>query len=1123
MEAQFDAASAYAEPAQGPIPAYAKLEFPGFSYYIQTLNVTIGRRPVASSSAAPIADIPEQQFLHTTSGDDVPVPAFTAPPDGHVDVDLGPLKSISRLHARIFYLAPGQPLIPSTAPDVDEDLIEAVQSLASSQQTGFDTATNPTAQAPAGTTTSSSSSSNSIPALASFPQRNGISIGPMSPSLSHPGVNGSIGSGGWDSAAGLLHATRGGLPIVNWSDQQDQQQVGRFILHVLGRNGAFVDDVWAEKDCCIALGKRTKIQIAERVFYFVLPRDVQDDEDDVATQFSGPSSHNLLLDPFFTKDSDADSSDSDEETSDSDLSEISGSADLDSSDEEDDSEQENDASDESEEGSDDDEDLSDGSSQAGHETDDGSDNDFVELPPPPPLSSRLPSGGSKVSSSTIGKGKGKGGDYARKNPANPPPMPKLNKGKAKATSAPNGSASTSTLNSPKSAAKNAAAAAASPSQNKIPAWMYAGIAGRKRKRGEAGSDDEPMKVGTPIGIEALEAAQRRAKANKSASSKAPAAEVPTGPAHQAQLHSTELVTGSSAPAATDPLPSTSTAAPLAKVEAKPAAAQPQSAPALPPAAPIVKAPVVPITAAPAPRQSSTKQEAIPTKLPPTHSIQPPPSLPPKPAAQALPPTTRPAGALATSSAAGSNSAVPSTSTPPRVAPASSVPPALPVKAPLPPTTPAQRPLAGAAPTPATSAAITTTTAAASAPTATPNTPIRPTTGAPPTPRRIPIVVGDIPAAALPPPGSKPKPVPGSVEALLESPPIVHHEGKLYLSPPVFGHLGAVELERIESMGAQAALKVLQGYLVDHLKEKIRLQNAAKNAQAQAQRAAAAAAAGGPHAASTGGAGPGPRSAATAPVAARPNGAIPNTVGRGAITTPAALPRPAGVPPGVGVPRPTAPVRPLAVGTSPAGARPATSQVQQPLRTTPTTTAGAAAAPGVARPTAVPAGAPTSMTLPSGPSSSRTAVSPSTPDADPLAALDALAAHPEAAVLIQLLKQQRAEGGGINQLTPEQMELLQMANKLAAQQASKSKKKKKKKSKEGGPSPVPGSAGEASGSGTSMSTQQPAAPLPPTTSPAIAGGPQSNTVVVPTTPAMPPPPRPSPTQPPPPTNVQPASS
>ena len=34
-----------------PIRAYAKLEFPGFSYYIQTLEVTIGRRPQQHTQA----------------------------------------------------------------------------------------------------------------------------------------------------------------------------------------------------------------------------------------------------------------------------------------------------------------------------------------------------------------------------------------------------------------------------------------------------------------------------------------------------------------------------------------------------------------------------------------------------------------------------------------------------------------------------------------------------------------------------------------------------------------------------------------------------------------------------------------------------------------------------------------------------------------------------------------------------------------------------------------------------------------------------------------------------------------------------------------------------------------
>ena len=80
----------------GPIQAYAKLEFPGFSYYIQTLDVLIGRRP----GNAPAPEQTEAQ-LHITG----------QRPDGQgVDVDLGPLKSISRHHARIFYNPPGVPL-----------------------------------------------------------------------------------------------------------------------------------------------------------------------------------------------------------------------------------------------------------------------------------------------------------------------------------------------------------------------------------------------------------------------------------------------------------------------------------------------------------------------------------------------------------------------------------------------------------------------------------------------------------------------------------------------------------------------------------------------------------------------------------------------------------------------------------------------------------------------------------------------------------------------------------------------------------------------------------------------------------------------------------------------------
>jgi forkhead box protein K len=63
------------------ISAYYSLAFPNFTYYLQTLTVTIGRRPIpsAAATAAPSSDV------------------------GLVDVDLGPLKSVSRLHARIEY------------------------------------------------------------------------------------------------------------------------------------------------------------------------------------------------------------------------------------------------------------------------------------------------------------------------------------------------------------------------------------------------------------------------------------------------------------------------------------------------------------------------------------------------------------------------------------------------------------------------------------------------------------------------------------------------------------------------------------------------------------------------------------------------------------------------------------------------------------------------------------------------------------------------------------------------------------------------------------------------------------------------------------------------------------
>ncbi|KAH8830643.1 hypothetical protein DL96DRAFT_961121 [Flagelloscypha sp. PMI_526] len=119
----------------GKISAYYSLVFPNFTFYIQTLDVTIGRRTVPSASSPSSSTAkPEEQT-------------------NQVDVDLGALKSVSRLHARIEY---------------DSDL-------------------------------------------------------------------------------------------------------DRFVLAVLGRNGAWVDGVWAASGTRAPLSERSQIQIASRTFDFVLP------------------------------------------------------------------------------------------------------------------------------------------------------------------------------------------------------------------------------------------------------------------------------------------------------------------------------------------------------------------------------------------------------------------------------------------------------------------------------------------------------------------------------------------------------------------------------------------------------------------------------------------------------------------------------------------------------------------------------------------------------------------------------------------------------------------------------------------------------------------------------------
>lgn len=125
----------HADEAPAKISAYYSLVFPNITFYLQTLTVTIGRRCIPPGPSS-------------VDGADAPTPNYSP-----VDVDLGPLKSVSRLHARIEY----------------------------------------------------------------------------------------------------------------------EEEEERFVLVVIGRNGAWVDGVWSGAGSRVPLGERSQIQIASRTFHFVLP------------------------------------------------------------------------------------------------------------------------------------------------------------------------------------------------------------------------------------------------------------------------------------------------------------------------------------------------------------------------------------------------------------------------------------------------------------------------------------------------------------------------------------------------------------------------------------------------------------------------------------------------------------------------------------------------------------------------------------------------------------------------------------------------------------------------------------------------------------------------------------
>ena len=84
--------------------------------------------------------------------------------------------------------------------------------------------------------------------------------------------------------------------------------------------------------------------------------------------------------------------------------------------------------------------------------------------------------------------------------------------------------------------------------------------------------------------------------------------------------------------------------------------------------------------------------------------------------------------------------------------------------------------------------------------------------------RIPIIVGPVPDSYVP---SSTSELSAPTSPHLPTPPIVLHENTLILNPTIFGHLTSEQLKGLETLGAQKALEILQGYIVRFLKERIK--------------------------------------------------------------------------------------------------------------------------------------------------------------------------------------------------------------------------------------------------------------------------------------------------------------
>ncbi|GAA5984054.1 hypothetical protein JCM10908_006028 [Rhodotorula pacifica] len=207
------------------IQAYAKLEFPSFDIYIQKLSVTIGRRPASALASLPSPSVPlslddardagvslEDYILGLSDNPTIKKEESLTP---HELNGLSP-KELDKGKGKAREIDPFAEFVRGTSPN-------------DGQKPAIDTKPAP---AP---------SVAPQPAAAPLATLTDVDLGPL-------------------RAVSRQHAKL-------FFDYE----IGAWVLEVLGRNGVVVEGNWRAKGQKAVLTKKTKIQIAERIFHFVLP------------------------------------------------------------------------------------------------------------------------------------------------------------------------------------------------------------------------------------------------------------------------------------------------------------------------------------------------------------------------------------------------------------------------------------------------------------------------------------------------------------------------------------------------------------------------------------------------------------------------------------------------------------------------------------------------------------------------------------------------------------------------------------------------------------------------------------------------------------------------------------